>query len=259
MNEEINKEDELNEEDILAIKEARIRKDNEEEVEEEKKEHPDTPFWRFMKKLDFFWEYYKWFIIIPTLIIVAGGLTVASCVKDSRPRYLELAIMNEESRVEMISAIENDFIADTSRAYTAKDLRIEYAMQYPDMETFEGAIGDVTFASMQKFNTMVLTGNVDIAITNTWVADAYTEQRTTTDLREMFDEEYLKEHEDDIYYSKDEAGEVIPVGFYIRSKIFTDSYDEKYPPVVISFNSAPHPEEKAIFMKWLAEYKKDDV
>ena len=82
MNEEINKEDELNEEDILAIKEARIRKDNEEEVEEEKKEHPDTPFWRFMKKLDFFWEYYKWFVIIPTLIIVAGGLTVASCVKD---------------------------------------------------------------------------------------------------------------------------------------------------------------------------------
>lgn len=252
-------ENEISEEEILAIKEARIRRDDEEEAEEEKKEHPDTPFWRFMKKLDYFWEYYKWFVIIPTLIIVAGGLTVASCVRDSRPRYLELAIMNEESRLEMISAIENDFITDTARTYTAKDLRIEYAMQYPDMKSFDGAIGDVTFASMQKFNTMVITGNVDVAITNTWVADAYTEQRTTTDLREMFDEEYLKQHEDDIYYSKDEAGETIPVGFYIRSRIFTDSYDENYPPVVISFNSAPHSEEKSVFMRWLAEYKKDDV
>ena len=252
-------ENAISEVDILAIKEARIRKDDEGEEEEKKKELPDTPFWRFVKKLDYFWEYYKWFVIIPTLIIVAGGLTVASCVRDARPRYLELAIMNEESRVEMIYSIENDFIKDTGRDYTPKELKIGYAMQYPDMNNFDGALSDVTFASMQKFNTMVTTGNVDVAITNTWVADAYTEQRTTTDLREMFDDEYLKAHEEDIYYSKDEAGEVIPVGFYIRSKIFTDSYDPEYPPVVISFNSAPHSEEKAVFMKWLEEYKKDDL
>ncbi len=64
-------ENEISEEEILAIKEARIRRDDEEEAEEEKKEHPDTPFWRFMKKLDYFWEYYKWFVIIPTLIILS--------------------------------------------------------------------------------------------------------------------------------------------------------------------------------------------
>ncbi|MBO4346304.1 MAG: hypothetical protein J5840_01550, partial [Lachnospiraceae bacterium] len=54
------------EEEILEIKEARIKDfDKKEEVELKSRDWPDTPWFNFLRKLEFFWEYYKWFVIIP--------------------------------------------------------------------------------------------------------------------------------------------------------------------------------------------------
>lgn len=241
-------------EKLLELKEERIRKEGEEE-EEVKKEVPDTPFRRFLKKIEFFWDYYKWLVIIPVAIIIITVITIVSYIEENRPRQLEVVMMNEIARAEMVEAVENDYRAATNAMYEAKDIRIEYGMQYPDLEHFDGVLTDTISASMQKFNAMVIAKRVDVFVTNTWVLDAYALQNSATDLRTILDEDFLAAHEEDIYYAKNEDGEDIPVGIFLKSPIFTESYEEDMPPLIATVNTAPHNEERIKFIKWVAELR----
>ncbi len=231
--------------ELIKAKEERVYgKDREEEPEEEI--GPMT----FRKKLEFFWEYYKWFVIIPSIIIVIVVVMIVSYLDESRERALELSIMNAVNLPELMYVVEHDYTAYTGGEVSAKDIRIESDLQYPNTETGE-IFGDKYVISMQKFNSMVLASRVDVAVTNTWVANAYSVTDAILDLREIFDEEFLNEHSDIIYYSRDSKGEEIPVGFYVGSELFMEAYEEDTPPIVISFDSSKHPEEAVRFMEWI--------
>ena len=104
---------------------------------------------------------------------------------------------------------------------------------------------------MQKFNASVIAGRVDIALTESWVVNDYSVTNATLDLREIFDEDFLKDHEDKVYYARDASGEKIPVAFYIDAKIVKDAYPDDAEPLVVSFDSAKHKEEARRFMEWL--------
>lgn len=237
--------------DLLKAKEERFYgKDREEEVEEEEKEL--TSFGKFKKKIGFFVDYYKWFVIIPAIIIVIAVIMITSYLNESRERALELSIMNAAYDIpDVIYYIENDYIGYTGNAIDAKDIRMEINLQYPDAEKVGSDLTQDEVTSMQKFNAMVIAGRVDIAMTNTWVIDAYSITDSTLDLRELFDEDFLKEHEEEIYYAKDSTGEEIPVAFYIKADVIKNAYEDEELPLVVSFDSSAHREETKRFMEWI--------
>ena len=237
-------------EKLLLAKEERFL--DKEEEEEEPEEEDDSALVKVKKSIGFFIDYYKWFVIIPAIIIVITIIMITSYLSESRERALELSIVNAKFEIpDLMYAVENDFIDYTGENITGDDIRIVYDLQYPDTSSGSEAFSTSENISMQKFNASVIAGRVDIALTESWVVNDYSVTNATLDLRELFDEEFLKDHEDKVYYARDASGEKIPVAFYIDAKIVKDAYPDDAKPLAVSFDSAKHKEEARRFMEWL--------
>jgi len=237
-------------EKLLLAKEERFL--DKEEEEEEPEEEEETTLGNVKKSIGFFIDYYKWFVIIPAIIIVITIIMITSYLSESRERALELSIVNAKFEIpDLMYAVENDFIDYTGENITGKDIRIVYDLQYPDTSGGDQVFSQSENVSMQKFNASVIAGRVDIALTESWVVNDYSVTNATLDLREIFDEDFLKDHEDKIYYARDASGEKIPVAFYIDAKIVKDAYPDDAEPLAVSFDSAKHKEEARRFMEWL--------
>ena len=237
-------------EKLLLAKEERFL--DKEEEEEEPEEEDDSALGKVKKSIGFFIDYYKWFVIIPAIIIVITIIMITSYLSESRERALELSIVNAKFEIpDLMYAVENDFIDYTGENITGDDIRIVYDLQYPDTSSGSEAFSTSENISMQKFNASVIAGRVDIALTESWVVNDYSVTNATLDLRELFDEEFLKEHEDKVYYARDASGEKIPVAFYIDAKIVKDAYPDDAKPLAVSFDSSKHREEARRFMEWL--------
>ncbi|MBR6382702.1 MAG: hypothetical protein IKS56_01850 [Lachnospiraceae bacterium] len=234
---------------LLAKEERFLDKEEEEEVEEEL---DDSAWGNFKRKIGFFLDYYKWFVIIPAIIIVITVIMITSYLNESRERALELTITNAQYEIpDLMYAVENDFIAYTGENITGDDIRIVYDIRYPDTSTGAENFTQADNVSMQKFNASVISGRVDIALTESWVVNDYSVTDSTLDLREIFDEDFLKDHEDKVYYARDSSGEKIPVAFYIDAKVVKDVYPEDAEPLAVSFDTSKHKEEARRFMEWL--------
>ncbi len=243
-------EDLTDAEKLLLAKEERFL--DKEEEEEEPEEEEETTLGNVKKSIGFFIDYYKWFVIIPAIIIVITIIMITSYLSESRERALELSIVNAKFEIpDLMYAVENDFIDYTGENITGKDIRIVYDLQYPDTSGGDQVFSQSENVSMQKFNASVIAGRVDIALTESWVVNDYSVTNATLDLREIFDEDFLKDHEDKVYYARDSSGEKIPVAFYIDAKIVKDAYPDDAEPLVVSFDSAKHKEEARRFMEWL--------
>ena len=237
-------------EKLLLAKEERFL--DKEEEEEEPEEEEETTLGNIKKSIGFFIDYYKWFVIIPAIIIVITIIMITSYLSESRERALELSIVNAKFEIpDLMYAVENDFIDYTGENITGKDIRIVYDLQYPDTSGGDQVFSQSENVSMQKFNASVIAGRVDIALTESWVVNDYSVTNATLDLREIFDEDFLKDHEDKVYYARDSSGEKIPVAFYIDAKIVKDAYPDDAEPLAVSFDSAKHKEEARRFMEWL--------
>ncbi|SDJ43718.1 hypothetical protein SAMN04487760_106173 [Lachnospiraceae bacterium G41] len=237
-------------EKLLLAKEERFL--DKEEEEEEPEEEDDSALGKVKKSIGFFIDYYKWFVIIPAIIIVITIIMITSYLSESRERALELSIVNAKFEIpDLMYAVENDFIDYTGENITGDDIRIVYDLQYPDTSSGSEAFSTAENISMQKFNASVIAGRVDIALTESWVVNDYSVTNATLDLRELFDEEFLKDHEDKVYYARDASGEKIPVAFYIDAKIVKDAYPDDAKPLAVSFDSSKHREEARRFMEWL--------
>ena len=233
---------------LLAKEERFLDHEEEEEVEEEE---DDSAWGNFKKKIGFFVDYYKWFVIIPAIIIVIAIVMITSYISESRERALELSIVNAKYEIpDLMYAVEHDFIDYTGENITGNDIRIVYDLQYPDTSTGQEAFTQAENVSMQKFNA---SGRVDAALTEFWVVNDYSVTDATLDLRELFDEDFLKDHEDRVYYARDSSGEKIPVAFYIDAKVVKDAYPDDAKPLVVSFDTSEHKEEAARFMRWLLD------
>ena len=236
---------------LLAKEERFLNHEDEEEVEEDE---DDSAWGNFKKKIGFFVDYYKWFVIIPAIIIVIAIVMITSYISESRERALELSIVNAKYEIpDLMYAVEHDFIDYTGENITGNDIRIVYDLQYPDTSTGQESFTQAENVSMQKFNASVVTGRVDAALTEFWVVNDYSVTDATLDLRELFDEDFLKDHEDRVYYARDSSGEKIPVAFYIDAKVVKDAYPDDAKPLVVSFDTSEHKEEAARFMRWLLD------
>ena len=237
-------------EKLLLAKEERFL--DKEEEEEEPEEEEETTLGNVKKSIGFFIDYYKWFVIIPAIIIVITIIMITSYLSESRERALELSIVNAKFEIpDLMYAVENDFIDYTGENITGDDIRIVYDLQYPDTSGGDQVFSQSENVSMQKFNASVIAGRVDIALTESWVVNDYSVTNATLDLREIFDEDFLKDHEDKVYYARDSSGEKIPVAFYIDAQVVKDSYEDEAKPLVVSFDTAKHKNEAKLFMEWL--------
>lgn len=236
-------------EEILKMKEERLQKENlEEEVAEAK---PDTKLTRVLKSIGYFWDYYKWFVIIPTVIILIVVVFIDSYRKENRDFVLRIAIANETNVYDTLNTIDDEYPTYRGIDVTKTPIRIDYEFEYPKDRMVATNLSQSQVANMQKFNAMVVGGKSDVVISNTWLLDDYSVNKNMVDVYEVFDEEFVKENEDRIYWYIGEGGERIAVGFFVGDCEFLEEFANGEPAVISIFANAENTEEAAEFVKWI--------
>ncbi len=212
---------------------------------------------KYLAKLEFFWDYYKWFVIIPVLVVIIVLSFVFSYLYEQRDLSLNIALMNTSDVNEAIYAFKNDYA--TYRNIDTNELPIEvnYNFLHPKVMDEAAAADTTTVASIQKYQAMLLNSKLDVTITTSWVVEAYGEADAWCDLREVMDASFLEAEKDNIFYCKNSKGVEIPMGIRVDDcALLGEFYEEGTPIVTVSAYSV-RKEEAAHFIEWLSEDNAD--
>lgn len=243
-------------------------------------------YWiKVWKKLDHFWEYYKWFAIIPFLVIVIIFSFIYGYISDNKPFSLGVAIVNSSEVGDAVYAFQNEY---TKARGLELPVKVIYDLQHPKQSSGFSFLFSDTAANYQRYQGLVTNYNIDVTITTDWMVKEYMQVPFYMDLRECFDEEFLAAHEEDIYYvikeeleyelkrmeaeadgytfddseyenvNWEETGEKIPVGFYLGNYDAMGTFvDDAEPILAISVNTI-RLEECVEFTKWILEQCEED-
>lgn len=242
--------EELTKEDILEIKEERIKRDNPFEIPEEP-EKEDTKFRKILKSLGYFWDYYKWFVIIPAVIILIVVVFIDNYKRANRPFALRLVLINEQNVVETLNAIDDEYPDYRGFDRENEPIHIDYEIEYPKDRLIATNLTQQQAHNMQKLNAMVISGKADVVVSNTWLLDDYSVNKSMMELEDVFDEEFLEENSERIYWYISDEGERMAVGLYVGDCEILNEFENDAPAVAAIFATAEHPEESAEFIKWL--------
>lgn len=244
-------------EEILKMKEERLQKGEASEEPEIQKE--DTRITKIIKSIGYFWDYYKWFVIIPTVIILIVVVFIDNYRKENRDFALRIAISNATNVYDTLNTIDEEYPEYRGIDVTETPIRIDYEFEYPKDRMVATNMSQSQVMNMQKFNAMVVGGKSDVVISNTWLLDDYSVNKNMLDVYEIFDEDFIKEYEDRIYWYIGEGGEKTAVGFYVGDCEFLDEFANGEPAVIAIFANGEHPEEAAEFVKWMLSKCTDDM
>ena len=234
---------------------------------------------KIWKKVEHFWEYYKWYAIIPFLFIVIIVSFITGYISDNKPFSLGVAIVNSSEVGDAVYAFQNEYVEARGLELPVK---VIYDLQHPKTSSGFSFMFTDTVANYQRYQGLVTNYNIDVTITTDWMVKEYMQVPFYMDLRECFDEEFLAAHEDIYYVIKEEieyelarreaeadgltfddseyenvnweeTGEKIPVGFYIGNYNAMGRFvDDAEPILAISVNTI-RLEESVEFTKWILE------
>lgn len=237
------------------------------------------------KKIDHFWEYYKWFAIVPAAVI---GITVSFVYTyrvENQPIALGIGLVNTSEVGDAILAFQVDYVEDRNLELPVK---VEYDFTHPEGMMAGTLQTNDMVASLHRYQGCATSGKVDVSFVTDWVVDEYMEIPLYADLRDLFDEKFLAEHEDKIYYVIQEEiearieirkkasdgevvdmeahesidweaiGEKIPVGFYVGECEFLGEFSQGEEPIMVYSKVTQREEECVAFTKWIFDGIKNE-
>lgn len=171
----------------------------------EKKADLKSMTWK--KRIGFIWDYYKWFIIIGIILIIALISTVKHFMTE-KSSVAELILVNTESNSTSIVPDFSDFMEQYG--YNADKEEIGVNDSYFLNITSNDSSNLYTYQSLM---TILAGGGVDVFCSDELLYENLAGSSTFADLSQYLSEEELAELEDDIYYITDEeTGKTYPGG-----------------------------------------------
>lgn len=229
-----------------------IELEEKERIEAEQKENDtDQEYNKSIKqKIQHFWRYEKWKIIIPLLAFVIIVSLVRSYLDETRELTLCIAMVNARMDSSDDVVFDDRFASTLEIDLEAYPIRVETGLIQPEVVDATVAADTTIVASIQRYRNMLLSGGVDITITNQWVIDEYEAGNAYMNLKEVLPDELYKKFEEDIVYSKNMDGEEIPVGIRIKDYADINGFYDKEPILVISAKTQ-RLETTLQFIEWL--------
>lgn len=164
------------------------------------------------RSLAYFWDYYKWFVIIPLVIVLIIVSLAVSLVNENKVTYLTVAMVNV--------SCECDDLFSEYESVVEEDIRVNYDYLHPKMTDNYYVDSEEVNASVQKLQGNIISGRVDVICTNMRAIDDYSESNIWRDLRDVLGEDFVSQHSDSIYYIQD-----IPIGLNIEeSDVLLSAY-----------------------------------
>ena len=140
-----------------------------------------------------FWTYYKWWVIIPAIVIGVLGSMLYSYLSATKKAYLNIAIVNGRYESE-------DVLFKEYEKKIGKEFIVDSSFHAPGNEDSIYVSQDIT-ASVMKLDSLISGGVVDIVVTNARSIKEYG-KNGVRDLRDVLSEEQIRilEEKDMIFY-----------------------------------------------------------
>lgn len=148
--------------------------------------------------LPWFWAYYKWWVIVPALIIAVIVSFVVSIIKSKKDYYLYFALVNvqitdEEIFDDMITEYENTIGSEIEIMY---DDNFRHALK-TDAEYY---YDDSVSAQDQRMIGLLVNGQLDVSVMNTRCIDDLFAGDHLSNLEEILPTEVFENVGGEIYY-----------------------------------------------------------
>lgn len=230
-----------------------LKQELEEEQNKKKKRKTNPKIEAFKKKLDFFWTYDKWCVIIPFIIIVISVSLISGFIEDHKDASLYIAFTNSSEILDAEDAIRTEYVEFRNINKKKNPINIADNIYYPVDAEDQGYSDQSILAGIQKYSVLITNGRADITFSNTWVFEAYELESCYMDLREAFGEEFVEENKDLIFYAVNKEGESVPIAIdVVNWSKLGRFYDMADPYVAIASNTTNY-EESVEFIKWVLE------
>lgn len=220
--------------------------ESEKECIEETKEQVNKTF---RQKMRYFWDYHKWKVIIPVIILAFGISIIISYRQEKQELTLYIAMMNAHMDTPEDADFVAKYVKDQGIDEKALSVRIETGLYHPRPEM--NVLDEVSTASVQKYRALLLSGKADVTITTSWVIDEYESSDCYLNLEDVLPSSFYASLGDKIYYAADESGKEVPVGIYVdRTETMKKYYEDERPIITISAFSK-RVDESVEFVMWL--------
>lgn len=203
------------------------------------------------QKLNYFWDYHKWKVIIPALVILFLVTFISAVIDEKKPTALLVAMVNASDISDITLAITEEYPEDMGIDTKNNPVRVEADFLHPNNMGEAAVTDNQTIASIQKYQAMVTNAYIDVTISPMWAVDEYQKANVYENLTKLFPEEFLKENENLLYYAENADGQKVATGIRLdETELFADFYDGEAPILTICTYSE-RKEEAIRFAEWI--------
>lgn len=152
----------------------------------------------FNQKVEYIWDYYKWFFIIGIAVIIFGSVFIRDYMDNLKPTYIEVEILNSYFVVDATNTVKSDFIdqfginEDEYKVYIDTGITLS-----------EEAFDTVMLANQQKIISMYSAQELDVVIGPVDVMEGSANCDCYADLSQVLPSELIDElidREYEFYY-----------------------------------------------------------
>ncbi len=207
------------------------------------------------QKISYFWEYHKWYVIIPLAVIIFLVTFITSFLEEIKESAITVAIVNAKDAYAASEMIKNEYAAQMNIDTEKTPVRVETGFRHPKVMDNAAAADTTTVTSIQKYQGMITNANIDVTVSPTWSVDEYQLANVYLDLLQVLPKEFLDQHKQQLYYAKNSEGKEVAVGICLEGKtaeLFGEFYDDGTPVMTIS-SFTKKPEEAVRFVLWYFE------
>lgn len=204
----------------------------------------------FRQKVEHFWEYEKWKVIIPIIVLVVIWAMVDSYRNENRELTLDIAMINAVMESPADVTFPDAYAKECNIDIEKAPIRVETGMIHPEIVDESTVTDTVAIASIQKYNGLLLSGKTDITISNTWVVAEYQKTDAYENLEELLPKELLDELQEKMFYCENQQGENVPVGIMVEDISDINKFYNRAPVLTVSKYSE-RKEQAVTFITWL--------
>lgn len=205
------------------------------------------------QKLRFFWDYYKWAVLLPVAALIFLITFITSYLEENKTPALGIAVINARDTTSFEAAVTEEYVRERRIDTGKTPVRIESGILHPRVMDETASTDTITVAGMQKYAAMLTNATIDVTVSPAWSVEEYEKADAYCDLQELLPEDIFEELKEAVIYCKDGSGNEIAVGICIgNSSLLGEFYEEASPVITVSARST-RKEEAVQFIEWLLE------
>lgn len=154
------------------------------------------------KRLQYIWDYYKWYFIIPIIILFFAFSIIYSLIENNKPKDISVAFVN---------ANEN-LVKQVEHIFKEKDILIYDDFFQSEIQSLDTDL----VANIQKFSALLTNGGFDVAFSPNYSVEMFSKNDAYVNLEKFLPDELYKSLSKDLFFCENSQGDNIPVGIVIE-------------------------------------------